>query len=199
MSYADDQHAILEARQKIKSNDDLYVMSTKKEAEKQKRNKKLIFIKTKWLLYDELRAKSDTLTDLNALLYDEKLKDEIIDNALLKLGELYQNFKDETLEDVNYYLLEIYNTTATRIITIKTKEKKELERIEKERQRKENYQRMEKLYNIMQQAPIEWEKHVKEKMKKNPFYKMYIDSPRYNMDKQKFINEYIEKKKKELL
>lgn len=131
MGYIEEQQKFFEQKQNNETINKIQNTNARKEKEAQKRHKKLIFTKAKWLLYDELRAKSDTLTDLNALLYDEKLKNKIIDNIFVELSKLYANFKDETNEDLNYYLLEIYNTQATKIISIKTKEKKELERQQK--------------------------------------------------------------------
>jgi len=48
---------ILEEKQKIKSNNDLQVMNAKKEAEKQKRDKKILYVKTKYILQDELKKR----------------------------------------------------------------------------------------------------------------------------------------------
>ena len=137
-------------------------MNAKKEAEKQKRDKKLLYAKIKYILQDELKNNCNNLEDLNGLLYDEKLKDKIIDNTIEKLQAVlnYKYYSNEFLEDVNFYLLEIYNTIARQTVTIKTKQKKELERIEKEKATAEYKKQL-----LLQFEEIQKENKEKEKIK----------------------------------
>jgi len=163
MGYVENQQKIMEEKQKIKSKNDLEIMNAQKEKEKEKRNKKLIYTKAKFLLYDKLEEQAQKLTDYNELLYNNDLKDIIIENVTIKLFYevlTYKYVSDELQEDVNFYLLEIYNTTANKIISIKNKQKKELERIEKEKQKEEYKKQL-----LSQYEEIMKEKEYQEKEK----------------------------------
>ena len=84
-----DRLQYLEEKERIKANNKRFVMSEKKEKETQKRDKKLLFTRVKWLLHDEiLKTLKETEEDYNVILYDEKLKNVIIDNTFFKLNNL---------------------------------------------------------------------------------------------------------------
>lgn len=158
----ENQQKLLEEKQKIKSNNDLQVMNAKKESEKQKRDKKILYAKIKYILQDEIKNNCDNLQDFNALLYDEALKNKIIDNTIEELQKVlnYKYYSNEFLENINFYIMEIYNTQATKIISIKKKQKKEAERIEKEKAAAEYKKQL-----LLQYEQIQKEKEMQEQEK----------------------------------
>ena len=172
MSYFDEQQAIIEEKQKIKENNDLQVMNAKKEAEKQKRKKKTEIKQAKYILYDEILKASNNIIDLNELLYNVPLREQIITNATENLFKIlnYKYISDELQEDINFYYMDIYNTTATKIISIKTKEKKEIERKEKERQKEEYKKQMLLQYEQIQKENAEKQRQEKEYKKQMLLY-----------------------------
>lgn len=105
--------------------------------------------------------------DFNALLYDEALKNKIIDNTIEELQKVlnYKYYSNEFLEDVNFYIMEIYNPQATKIISIKKKQKKEAERIEKEKAAAEFKKNMLLQYEEMQKENARKEQERKRQEK----------------------------------